>query len=98
MKEVTLTQLVAGTKAMMKVGSPVRMWMRRLRDDSRLLTPLPYIPQSDGQRDPANRPEYVEVEIVKVMLPYAIAYHHDGRGWARLWFDTREVPLYAPCD
>ena len=47
---------------------------------------------------PANRPEYVEVEIVKVMLPYAIAYHHDGRSWARLWFDTREVPLYAPCD
>ncbi len=36
------------------------------------------------------------VRIGKVMLPYVIAYHHNGRGWIKLWIDTREVPLYSP--
>ena len=29
------------------------------------------------------------------MLPYAIVYHHNGRGWVRLWIDTRETALFA---
>ena len=97
MKEVALKQLFVGATAMMKDGSSVRVWMRRNRDNSRWLTPLHYTPRSDDERDPADAPQYLEVKIVKVMLPYAIAYHHNGRGWVKLWLDTREVPLYSPC-
>ena len=97
MKEVALKQLFVGATAMMKVGSPVRVWMRRNRDNSRWLTPVNYVPQSGDKREPAADPQYIEVKIVKVSLPFAVAYHHNGRGWVKLWLDTREVPLYSPC-
>ena len=92
MKAVTLKHLLVGTKARMQVGSPVRQWMRRLRDGRRWLTPVHYTLLSDDERKPESRPQYVEVKIAKVMLPYAIVYHHTGRGRVKLWIDTREVP------
>ena len=97
MKEVTLEQLQAGMTAMMKVGSPVRQWMRGIRDARRWLTPVHYTPPSEDVLEPGSGPQYVEVRIGKLMLPYAIVYHHYGRGRVKLWIDTREVPLYSPC-
>lgn len=78
----------------MKFGSPVRQWMRKLRDSSRWLTPVHYALLSEDGLQPGCGPQ---VKIAKVMLPYAIVYHHNGRGWVKLWIDTREVPLYLPC-
>ena len=95
MKEAALKKLVAGMTATMKIGSPVRQWMRTLRNSSRQLTPVHYTPPPALEH--ATTPEFVEVEIAKVMLPYAIVYHHNGRGWVKLWIDTREVPLYTAC-
>ena len=97
MKAVTLKHLLVGTKVRMKVGSPVRQWMRRLRDGRRWLTPVHYTLLSDDAQEPGGRPQYVEVKIAKVMLPYAIVHHHTRQGWVKLWIDTREVPLYSPC-
>ena len=96
MKEVALKQLIVGAKAMMKAGSPVRMWMRRNRDGSRWFTPVNYIPQSDDARNPGSEPQYMKVKIAKVMFPYVVVRRHNGRGWVKLWIDTREVPLYSP--
>jgi hypothetical protein len=95
MKEVALKQLVVGMTAMMKVGSPVRMWMRSLRTGSRILTPVHYAPLSQAVVHTQWGMLYVEVNVAKVMLPYAIVYHHNGRGWVRLWIDTRETALFA---
>jgi hypothetical protein len=58
------------------------------------LTPTRYVPVSHDAPPPNSEPQYVEVEIARVMPPYAIVYHHDGRGWVRLWLDTREVGLF----
>ena len=44
MKETALKQLVVGMTAMMTIGSPVRQWMRTIRDGSRRLTPVHYTP------------------------------------------------------
>ena len=97
MKETALKQLVVGMTATMKLGSPVRLWMRRIRDASRRLTPVHYYTLlSDDVWERGSRPQYVEVKIAKVMLPYAIVYHHNGQRWVRLWIDTRDVPLYSP--
>ena len=95
MKMVALTQLVVGMTAMMKVGAPVRMWMRNLRDGSRVLTPIHYVPRSRAVVHAQLGLRYVQVRVVKVMPPYAIVYHHNGRGWLRLWIDTRETALFA---
>ncbi len=96
MKEITARELVVGTTAMMKVGSPVRQWLRVVRGGrKRWLTPLRYLPpQHLLQSD--KLPRYVEVGIGALMLPYAIVYHHDGRDWVKLWVDTRKVTLYEP--
>jgi hypothetical protein len=41
MKQITLNKLVVGMTAMMKVGSPVRQWMRILRGGpKKWLTPV----------------------------------------------------------
>ena len=56
MKAVTLRQLLVGMTVRMKVGSPVRQWMRRLGDGRRWLTPVHYILLSDdcaGTREQA---------------------------------------------
>jgi hypothetical protein len=95
MKEVVVTQLTAGTSAMMLVGSPVRQWVRSLRDNRRWLTPLHYTPAIEIVLGSIDKPTYVEVKVAKVMLPYAIVCHRIGRGWMKLWIDTREVTLYA---
>ncbi len=95
MKQVALKQLVVGMAAMMKVGSPVRMWMRNLRDGSRVLTPIHYVPRPSALVHGQLGLRYVQVKVAKVMLPYAIVYHHNGRGWLRLWIDTRETSLFA---
>ena len=95
MKQVALKQLVVGMTAMMKVGAPVRMWMRNLRDGSRVLTPIHYAPLSHAVVHAQFGLRYVQVRVAKVMLPYAIVYHHNGRGWVRLWIDTRETALFA---
>jgi hypothetical protein len=97
MKEVALKQLAVGMTAMMRVGSPVRQWMRKIRDGTRWLTPVHYTPLPDDPLEPEAGPQLVEVEIGKIMLPYATVYHDNGRGWVKLWIDTREVRLYSPC-
>jgi hypothetical protein len=58
------------------------------------LTPTRYVPASQDAPPPNSEPQYVEVEIARLMPPYAIVYHHDDRGWVRLWLDTREVGLF----
>ena len=95
MKEVALKQLVVGMTAMMKVGSPVRMWMRNLRSGKRLLIPAHYAPLSEAVVHSQFGLLYLEVKVARVMLPYAIVSHHNGRGWVRLWIDTRETALFA---
>ena len=49
MKQVALNQLIVGMTALMKVGAPVRMWMRNLRSGRRLLIPAHYAPLSRGR-------------------------------------------------
>lgn len=95
MKQVALNQLIVGMTAMMKIASPVRLWMRNLRDGSRRLTPAHYAPLSQAVVDSRFGLQYLEVKVVKVMLPYAIVHHHNGRGWVRLWIDTRETALFS---
>ncbi|MGO8689414.1 MAG: hypothetical protein ACLQLG_07250 [Thermoguttaceae bacterium] len=95
MKEVALKQLVVGMTALMKVGAPVRMWMRSLRTGRRILTPAHYAPLSQSVVHVHWGMLYVEVKVARVMLPYAIVYHHNGHGWVRLWIDTRETALFA---
>lgn len=86
---------VAGMKAMMRIGSPVRQWMHTLEPESKaLLTPTPYMAAADNVSVSNGEPQYVEVEIAKVMPPYAIVFHHNGQGWVQLWLDTREVRLF----
>jgi hypothetical protein len=86
-------------RAMMKVGSPVRQWMYTLDPKPKAwLTPTRYIPASRNDSDSDKRPQYVEVEVAKVMPPYAIVHHHDGEGWVRLWLDMREARLYSVGD
>ena len=80
---------------MMRVGSPVRQWIYTLEHKSvAWLTPVRYRVASEDVPKSQSEPQYVEVTIARVMPPYAIVYHHDGRGWVRLWLDTREVPLF----
>ena len=62
---------------------------------SGFLTPAHYAPLSQVGSHPEFGLEYLEVRVVKVMLPYAIVYHHNGRGWVRLWIDTRETALFS---
>jgi hypothetical protein len=96
MRKRTPEQLAVGMKAMMRTGSPVRQWIYTLEHKSKAwLTPVPYTVATDDPSEPKTGPQYVEVRIARVMPPYAIVYHHDGRGWVRLWLDTREVPLFA---
>ncbi len=95
MKQVALNQLIVGMTAMMKSGAPVRLWMRNLHNNRRVLTPAHYAPLSQVVAHPECGLEYLEVRVVKVMLPYAIVYHHNGRGWVRLWIDTRQTPLFS---
>jgi hypothetical protein len=96
MKEIMTKELVVGTTAMMKVGSPVRQWMRVVgRGPKRWLTPLRYVPLQYSL-DLDKVPKYVEVGIGAIMMPYAIVYHRIGREWVKLWVDTREVALYRP--
>ena len=97
MRETALKQLVAGMTARMKAGSPVRQWMRIIRDGGRRLTPVHYIPRPENVLTSGSGQQFVEVKIARLMSPYAIVYHHNGRGWVKLWIDTREVPLYSPC-
>ena len=79
----------------MEIGSPVRQWVYTLEDVPKpWLTPVRYSVASVDASEPTMEPQYVEVTIAKVMLPYAIVCHHAGRGWTRLWLDTREVPLF----
>jgi hypothetical protein len=90
MRERTPKRFLEGMKAKIRTGSPVRQWMFTLEAEPRaLLTPTQYMAPS-----PSNRgPEYVEVQIARIMPPYAIVYHHDGQGWVRLWLDMRQVRL-----
>lgn len=96
MRKRTPQHFAAGMKAMIKIGSPVRQWMRTLEPDSKVwLTPTRCgVPSHDAPVS-SGEPQYVEVEIARVMPPYAIVHHHDGQGWVRLWLDTREVRLFA---
>ena len=88
-------QLLVGRRALIRVGSPVRQWLCTLEDKPRAwLTPVRYTAASESEFEPHAKPQYVEVVIAKVMSPYAIVYHHDGRGWVRLWLDMREVHLF----
>ena len=81
---------------MIRIGSPVRQWLYTLEPEPKAwLTPTRYMAASHNASVPNGEPQYVEVEIAKVMPPYAIVYHHDGQGWVRLWLDTREVRLFA---
>lgn len=80
---------------MLKIGSPVRQWMHTLDPDSKSwLTPTRYMAASNNISVSDGEPEFVEVEITRVMPPYAIVHHHDGHGWVRLWLDMREVRLF----
>jgi hypothetical protein len=95
MRGQTPKRLVAGMRAMIQVGSPVRQWMYTLDPKPRAwLTPTRYLPTSCDPKS-GKRPQYVEVEVVKVMPPYAIVHHRDGEGWVRLWLDMREARLYS---
>ena len=96
MKEITARELVVGTTAMMKVGSPVRQWLRVVRrgaetmaDALEVLAATAFIAERQvaAIRGSGHR---------RLMLPYAIVYHHDGRDWVKLWVDTRKVTLYEP--
>jgi hypothetical protein len=94
MKRKTPKQPVVGERALMPVGSPARQWMYTLEDKPKAwLIPVRYAATTDDHSDHDAEPQYVEVTIAKLMLPYAIVYHHDGQGWIRLWIDTREVHL-----
>jgi hypothetical protein len=87
-------QLLVGRKALIKLGSPVRQWLCTLEDRPRKwLTPVRYPITSERRARPNTGRRYFEVTIARVMPPYAIVYHHDGRGWIRLWLDMREVDL-----
>lgn len=80
----------------MRIGSPVRQWMYTLEaNPTAWLTPTQYLAASHNASQPNDDPQYVEVEIAKVMPPYAIVHHHGRQGWVRLWLDMREVPLFA---
>jgi hypothetical protein len=95
MKEIAPTQLAVGMTALMKVGSPVRQWMHNLRGGKRKwLVPVQYTPPSQDGSTPLDGRQYVEVNIAKLMPPYAIVYHHNGHGWVKLWLDTREATLF----
>jgi hypothetical protein len=95
MKGKTSEQLFVGRRALMKVGSPVRQWLYTLEDRPKAwLTPVQYTVVSEDAPQPSTGPQYVEVTIAKVMPPYAIVRHHDGRGSVLLWLDTREVHLF----
>ena len=61
----------------------------------RILTPAHYAPLSQSVVHVHWGMLYVEVKVARVMLPYAIVYHHNGHGWVRLWIDTRETALFA---
>jgi hypothetical protein len=94
MKRRTSEHLIIGRKALLKVGSPVRQWVYTLDDVPKpWLTPVRYRAASVEAIEPTTEPQYVEVTIVKVILPFAIVCHHVGRECVRLWLDTREVPL-----
>jgi hypothetical protein len=94
MRDRTAEHLVAGSRALMKVGSPVRQWIHTLEHKSKTwLTPVRYAVPSRYASGPSSGPQYVEVIIAEIMPPYAIVYHHNGRQWVRLWLDTREVHL-----
>jgi hypothetical protein len=96
MKEIAARELVVGATALMRVGSPVRRWLRVLGGRRRRwLTPVRYMPPG-ASRDLDWLPQYVTVDIGMVRLPYAVMYHHDGSGWVQLWIDTRDVALYLP--
>ncbi len=96
MREGTPEPLVVGARAMMKIGSPVRQWLRTLGKTSETwLTPVRYGLASQYAAPPKNGPQYVEVRIARITPPYAIVYHHNGREWVSLWVDLREVRLHA---
>jgi hypothetical protein len=96
MRGRTPKRLVAGMRAMLQVGSPVRQWMYTLDPKPKAwLTPTRYVPASRDGVGSDGEPEYVDVEVTQVTPPYAIVYHYDGEGWVRLWLDMREVRLYA---
>jgi hypothetical protein len=96
MRERTPERFVAGMRAMIRIGSPVRQWMYTLEPESKAwLTPTQYMVTLHNASESNSGPQYVEVEIARVMPPYAIVYHHDCQGWVRLWLDTREVRLFA---
>ena len=78
----------------MRIGSPVRQWMYTLEPKPKAwLTPTQYMAASHNASESNSEPQYVEVEIARIMPPYAIVRHHDGERWVRLWLDTREVRL-----
>ncbi len=80
----------------MKNGSPARQWMQTLdRHAEKWLTPVRYTMASQDASAPPGRPKYLKVTIARVMPPFAIACHYNGREWVPLWIDTREVPLVA---
>ena len=95
MKAIVITQLAVGMTAVMKVGSPVRQWMRIFHGGpKKWLTPVRYTPVSQGASEPAGGPQFVAVKVAKLMPPYAVVYHHTSRGLVKLWLDTREVALF----
>jgi hypothetical protein len=95
MREQIPEHFVAGMKVLMRIGSPVRQWMYTLEARPKAwLTPTRYMAASCNASMPNFGLQYVEVEIAKVMPPYAIVHHHDGQEWVRLWLDMREVQLF----
>lgn len=96
MKEIAMAELLVGMTVLMKIGSPVRQWMLRIDGGSKKwLLPLRYTPAADNYLELTGTPRFVRVKIARIMLPYLIVLHHDGRGWIKLWLDTREVGLFA---
>jgi hypothetical protein len=95
MKEGTPEPLAVGARALLRVGSPVRQWLRTLGDSSETwLTPVRYGLASQYASPPKSGAQYVEVRIARITPPYAIVYHHNGHEWVRLWLDMREVRLH----
>ena len=94
MKKIATQQLTVGMTAMLEVGSPVRKWLRNLPSGRKRLTPLQFTPSSHRRSRLTSKMQHYEVKIAKLMLPYAIVYHHDGQRWVKLWLDTREVVLF----
>jgi len=85
--------LTVGSRALMKIGSPVRQWLRTLGESPKAwLTPVRYAPTPTADLK-AGLP-YVEVTILQIMPPFAIVQHFNGEEWVRLWIDTREVRLF----